>query len=377
MELSESAAQRDVREAYRIFLASVLPADYADRYAHYRNDMTLRRDYQRAAFEDGWLMPHWEPELGGRQLGAMEMLSVRLEAAERAAPKLPNIQGPNVVAPALRSFGTDEHRQRYLVPVLRGDEWWALGMSEPEAGSDFASLRTSAERRDGSFTVNGQKVWTSHAHEARFATLYARTDPNAPKHRGISCLILDLAAPGVTVRPIGMVTTTTDVFCEVFLDDVQLGADALLGPLHGGWKVAMSALTDERDMIWIMNWVDLERALSTVAAAGDGRLGDDVLVDLGRCLADAKAVRATGLRAVTERQRGRELPAALGLKLFGSEALQRAWDLAVQVTGLPAATDLDGVLFEDLEGLSATIYGGTSEVQRTIVAERALGLPRA
>jgi alkylation response protein AidB-like acyl-CoA dehydrogenase len=377
MQLAESAAQRDVREAYRRFLAGVLPADYAERYVQYRNDLTLRRDYQRAAFEDGWLMPHWVPELGGRDLGAMETLSVRLEAAERAAPKLPNIHGPNVVAPAIQAFGTDEQRQRYLVPVLRGDEWWALGMSEPDAGSDFASLRTSAERRDGSFVVNGQKVWTSHAHEARFATLYARTDPEAPKHRGISCLILDLEAPGVTVRPIPMVTATTDVFCEVFLDDVRLGADALLGPLHGGWKVAMSALTDERDMIWIMNWVDLERALAHVAAADHGRLGDDVLVDLGRCLADVKAVRATGLRAVTERQRGRELPAALGLKLFGSEALQRAWDLAVQVSGLPAATDLDDLMFEDVDGLGATIYGGTSEVQRTIVAERALGLPRA
>jgi alkylation response protein AidB-like acyl-CoA dehydrogenase len=376
MRITETTEQVDVRRRFRAFLDGFLPADYYDRYLRYRSDLPLRRDYQTAAFEAGWLMPQWEATLGGQGLGVLETLSVRLEAAERAAPKLPNIQGPNVVAPALRAFGTAEQQGRYLVPLLRGDEWWALGMSEPGAGSDFGGLRTSAVRAGGHFVVNGQKVWTSHAHESRFATLYCRTDPAAPKHQGISCLLLDLSLPGVTVRPIRMATDTTDVFCEVFLDDVHVPADALLGAQGQGWRVAMSALTDERDMIWIMNWVDLERGLHRVAEALRRRPTDDLLVDLGRGLADAHAIRFTGLRSVSARLQGRELPAALALKLFGSEALQRAWELAVASVGPAAATDVDDVVFEDFEGLGATIYGGTSEVQRNIVAERALGLPR-
>src|SRR5436305_1167442 len=159
-----------------------------------------------------------------------------------AAPKLPNIQGVGVVAPGLREFGTPEQVERLLVPVLRGDEWWALGMSEPGAGSDFGGLRTRAVRTGDHYVVNGQKIWTTHANESRWATLYVRTDPEAPKHRGISRLILDLTAPGVTVRPIRMATISEETFCEVFLDGVEVPVAALLGAENAGWQVAMASL---------------------------------------------------------------------------------------------------------------------------------------
>src|SRR3954451_8642925 len=307
MDLRETPGQREVRERYVAWLTDFLPADYLDRYADYRWDLGLRRAHQVAAFEAGWLQPTWPAEHGGQELGPVEAMTVRLESALRAAPKLPNIQGVGVVAPGLREFGTPEQVERLLVPVLRGSEWWALGMSEPGAGSDFASLRTRAELRGDRYVVNGQKIWTTQAHESRWATLYVRTDPNAPKHRGISCLILDLESPGVTTRPIRMATVTDETFCEVFLDDVEIPASALLGAENAGWQVAMASLEHERDMIWIMNWVEVARGLRAVEGHA-AALDDDDLVELGRRIADAEALRMTGYRSLTSSLRGTRSP---------------------------------------------------------------------
>lgn len=374
MDLRETAEQREVRERYVAWLTSFLPADYYDRYDEHRWDLGLRRAHQEAAFEAGWLQPTWPRELGGQDLGPVEAMTVRLESAVRAAPKLPNIQGVNVVAPGLRQFATAEQLDRHMLPLLRGSEWWALGMSEPGAGSDFASLRTRAERRGDHFVVNGQKIWTTQAHESRWATLYARTDPEAPKHQGISCLLLDLEAPGVTVRPIRMATETDEVFCEVFLSDVEVPTTSLLGQENAGWKVAMASLEHERDMIWIMNWVEVWRGLRAVQAHG-ASLDDDLKVELGRRLADADALRILGYRGLTATVRGERSPEQTILKLLGSEALQQTWELASVAAGSAAPADR-ALAFERHDALAATLYGGTSEVQRNIVGERVLGLPK-
>jgi alkylation response protein AidB-like acyl-CoA dehydrogenase len=376
MDITETDAQREVRERYSAWLDAFLPSDYLDRYREYFADWDLRRAYQREAFEAGWLVPQWEHGLGGQELGPLETLSIRLESARRAAPKLPNIQGIGVVAPGLREHGTPAQIDRYLVPLLRGDEWWALGMSEPESGSDFGSLRTRAVRNGDVWVVNGQKIWTTQAHESRFATLFCRTNPEAPKHRGITCFVLDLEAPGVTVRPIRPAhDDSLEIFCEVFLDDVQIPASEMLGAENDGWNVAIGSLNHERDMIWIMNWVEIERGLQKVRRSLHEHPREDVLVDLGRRLADAEAIRMTGYRAVTNEQRGVRSTEFLILKLFGSEALQQTWELAIQAGGSAALADAD-LLLEDFDALGATIYGGTSEVQRNIIGERALGLPK-
>jgi alkylation response protein AidB-like acyl-CoA dehydrogenase len=374
MDLRETEEQRAVREEYDAWLTDLLPADYYDRYADYRWDIPLRRAHQVAAYEAGWLQPAWPKEHGGRSLGPLEALTVRLQSAVRAAPKLPNIQGVGVVAPGLRAFGTPEQVERLLVPVLRGDEWWALGMSEPGAGSDFAGLRTNAVRDGDRYVVNGQKIWTTQAHESRWATLYVRTDPDAPKHRGISCLILDMQSPGVTVRPIRMATITDETFCEVFLDDVEVPVSSLLGEENAGWQVAMSSLDHERDMIWIMNWVEISRGLRAVQERAD-RLDGHQLVELGRRMADAEALRMTGYRSLTSSLRGDRGKEFFILKLLGSEALQRTWDLAATVAG-PAGLGDEALAFERHDALAATLYGGTSEVQRNIIGERVLGLPK-
>ena len=374
MDLRESPEQREVRERYVAWLTGFLPTDYLERYDEYRWDLGLRRAHQEAAFEAGWLQPTWPREHGGQDLGPVEAMTVRLESALRAAPKLPNIQGVNVVAPGLREFGTAEQVERLLIPVLRGAEWWALGMSEPGAGSDFASLRTRADRRGDRYVVNGQKTWTTQAHESRWATLYVRTDVEAPKHRGISCLLLDLESPGITIRPIPMATATDETFCEVFLDDVEVPVSALLGAENAGWQVAMSSLDHERDMIWIMNWVEMWRGLRAVQAHGD-ELPEDLRVELGRRLADADALRITGYRSLTSSLRGRRSNEFAILKLLGSEALQQTWELAATASGSGAALD-EGTAFERHDALSAGLYGGTSEVQRNIIGERVLGLPK-
>ena len=375
MDLRETDEQREVRADYAAWLSNLLPDDYYDKYDDYRWDLPLRRAHQVAAFEAGWLQPAWPREHGGRSLGPLEALTVRLESAMRAAPKLPNIQGVGVVAPGLRAFGTTEQKERLLVPVLRGDEWWALGMSEPGAGSDFAGLRTRAVRDGDRYLVNGQKIWTTQAHESRWATLYVRTDPDAPKHRGISCLILDMESRGVSVRPIRMATITDETFCEVFLDDVEVPVSSLLGAENDGWKVAMSSLDHERDMIWIMNWVEISRGLRSVQQRGQA-LDDHQLVELGRRLADAEALRMTGYRSLTAGLRGERSTEFYILKLLGSEALQRTWDLAATVAGPEGLAD-PALMFERHDALAATLYGGTSEVQRNIIGERVLGLPKA
>jgi len=368
----------DLRAEFAAWLTDFLPNDYYERYREYRWDIQLRRGYQRAAFEAGWLQPTWSREHGGRSLGLAEAMEIRLAAAMRSAPKLPNIAGPGVAAPGIRQFGTAEQIDRLLVPLLRGDEWWALGMSEPEAGSDFAGLRTRAVRDGDVFRVKGRKIWTTQAHLSRWCTLYARTDPDAPKHRGISCLILDLESRGVTIEPIRMASISDETFCEVILDDVEVPADNLLGPCNGGWQVAMSSLNHERQMIWIMNWVEIQRGLSSVReskATRDDYAAGEVFAELGSLLADAEALRATGYRALNNELAGRPSPEANILKLLGSLTLQRVWELAAAAAG-PGSIDDADLLFERQDSLAATIYGGTSEIQRNIIAERLLGLPK-
>ncbi len=364
---------RELMTEFCTFLDGVLPDDYQDRYDHYRHDRDLRSLYQAAAFDEGWLVPEWEVGLGGRGVSAADALSLRLEGARRQVPRLMNVQGAGVAAPALRQFGTPEQRDRLLRPVLRGDEWWALGMSEPGAGSDLASLRTTAELVDGTFVVNGQKVWTTQADESRWCTLYVRTDPTVSPHRGISCLILDLESTGVDVRPIRTADPAVESFCEVFLDDVRVPESSLLGPLNGGWSVAMSSLEHERDMIWINNWMETRRALAPIGLLDE--LDPTRAADMGRLEADAEALRFTGLRSAARSRAGLSTPEFAILKLFGSESVQRA-------AALTADLDPDNGLFdvslfaEQMDSLSASIYGGTSQIQRNIIAERVLGLPK-
>lgn len=361
-------------EEYLEFLGKFLPTDYDERYQDYRHDTSLRRDFQVAAFEEGWLIPDWEHGLGGRGIADTDALGIRLAGAARKVPRYLNIQGVGVAAPALKSFGTADQQERLLRPALRGDHWWALGMSEPDAGSDLASLRTSAVLRGDTFVVSGQKIWTTQADESQWCTLYARTDRTAPPHRGISCLLLDMESPGVEVRRIPTAAPSIESFCEVFLNEVEIPVTSLLGPLNEGWRVAMSSLTHERDMIWINTWLESTRALEP--AVHQHHFPSERLDTLGEALADAEAIRLTGLRAAAARLQQQPTDFADILKLLGSETVQAAARLSLETAG-PACLDDPLTFDERMESLAATIYGGTSEIQRNIIAERVLGLPKS
>jgi alkylation response protein AidB-like acyl-CoA dehydrogenase len=359
-----------------------LPGDYEARLGEYRLDLDFRAGYQRAAFDEGWLMPAWERSLGGREVGPEAELWIKLRFARMRAPKLPNVAGPGVIAHALLGFGSPEQRE-LAGPLLRGDEWWCLGMSEPEAGSDLGALRTTARASGEGFVVNGQKIWTSNARDSTRCLLFARTNPEQPRHRGISALIVPMDAGGITVRPIDKIGAGDEEFCEVFFDDVEVAGSALLGPLDGGWGVAMSALGHERDMIWIMNLVEIERALEIATESGDPPGDDGLRVELERLRADADAIWLTGMRGLAARLAGREDRQVPLLKLFSTEAAQRAFLLAARAAGPeavltgPAAPFGGEIPTGEIEALGATIYGGTSEIQRNIIGERMLGLPRS
>jgi alkylation response protein AidB-like acyl-CoA dehydrogenase len=375
VDIAESLRGQELKLTFGSWLDNVLPADYVQRRSEYRFDRELRSRYQREAFDAGWLLPDWPEGLGGRGLDRAESLTIRLEAARRGVPKLNCIQAVGVAAPSIREYGTEAQRSEYLVRTLRGDWWWALGMSEPNAGSDLAGLQTRADLRGDHYVVNGQKTWTTQAHEARWCLLFVRTDASVPKHKGLSCLILDLWSPGVTVRPLEMATDTDEVFCEVFLDEVKVPVQNLLGNVGDGWKVAVGSLNYERDMIWIMNAVEIQRGLAIAAAGMAGRHDPAFEVEIGRRFSDAQAILYTGYRTVTNEIEGRPTPEFSIQKLLGSESLQRTWELAAVVSSPESLCDPE-MIYDQLDALAATMYGGTSEIQREIIAERILGLPR-
>jgi alkylation response protein AidB-like acyl-CoA dehydrogenase len=381
MKLEPQGLDAAICEEATAWLKSWLPADYHERIGDYRLDLKFRSAYQAAAFDAGWLMPSWGPELGGHNVGEEAEVWIKLHFARLNAPKLPNIQGPGVLAPALLEFGTEE-QQAPVASVVRGDTWWCLGMSEPQAGSDLASLRTTAQPNDDGFVLNGQKVWTSHARDSTHCVLFARTDKLETRHRGITAFIMPMNTPGVSVRAIEKIGAGDEEFCEVFLDEVQLPQSAMLGPLNGGWKVAMDSLAFERDMIWIMNLVEIERALELTEVSLTQHPNAAISIELERMRADADSIWLTGLRGLGHRLTERPNAETPILKLFSTEAAQRAFDLAARATGEEAAligagSPFDGeIVMGEIEGLGATIYGGTSEVQRNIIGEKILGLPR-
>ncbi|MDZ7675482.1 MAG: acyl-CoA dehydrogenase family protein [Acidimicrobiales bacterium] len=354
------------------------------------------REWQRTLFDAGWLVPGNPPEFGGRNAGLLEQFVHREELSRREVTPSFNPQGLGIIAPSLLSFGTDEQKQRWAAPLLRGDLTAALGMSEPGAGSDLAGLRTRAVLDGDRFIVNGQKVWTSGAHDADFILAFVRTDPDAPKHKGISALVVPTDLPGLTRRPFGSIVAQDDLdFNEVFFDDVAVPAENLLGDLHQGWSVATGSLGHERAMLWLDYSEMLDRFSANFGRTMRERdLDDDPLVAdwYGGIAIDAQALKLLGYRTLAKTQRGMSATEQSILKLFGSEAVQRANREAVEALG-PAALDhsvptgtashlqldahSEGWFNRYLRSFSGTIAGGTSEIQRNIVAERVLGLPRS
>jgi alkylation response protein AidB-like acyl-CoA dehydrogenase len=355
------------------------------------------RRWQRLLFDSGWLVPGWPPELGGRNATPIQQMVYFEELVRLGVPRSCNPQGLSIITPSILDYGTEEQKQRYAVPTLQAEISWCLGMSEPNAGSDLAGLRTRADLHDDRFVVNGQKVWTSGAHDADYCFCFVRTDPSAPKHAGISALVIDMRTPGIEVRPLAELTNPDHAdFNEVFFTDVEVPAENLVGELHHGWTIAGGSLAHERGMLWISEATGLERIIehvvktSTTPLPGGRRLADDPMLrdTVARAFVQAQALKLLGYRGFAKFAKGQKSPEHSVLKLMGSELRRNlALDVgeAMGVEGLDAGradapstsrgTDV-AWLVHWLQSFSQTIAGGTSEIQRNIIAERVLGLPR-
>jgi alkylation response protein AidB-like acyl-CoA dehydrogenase len=378
------------RAEFAAFLDQNLPseAEAVERPGSSADIPGWARRWQRLLFDNGWLLPGNPPEFGGRNATVLQQYVHREELSKRWIYHSFNPQGLGIIAASLLSFGSPEQKRRWAVPILRAEITASLGMSEPGAGSDLASLRTRAVLAGDHFVVNGQKVWTSGAHDADVLLAFVRTDPEAPKHKGISVLIIPTDTPGVTRRPFGSVTAADDLdFNEVFFEDVRVPVENLVGPLHGGWKVANGSLGHERTLLW-MSFADrMKELLEDLEPSGP--LERDSYATL---VMDFYALRLMGSAALARAARGEQDVAALSvLKLLGSEAVQRASERALDAAGVDGLAHqaasapfrhmnvehFIGSWFDRyVQSFGGTIAGGTSEIQRGIVAGRVLGLPR-
>ncbi|GAA3204788.1 acyl-CoA dehydrogenase family protein [Actinocorallia longicatena] len=373
------------RESVRAWCAEHVPADWrrAQTGASEEEFAAFQRAWFQELREAGFAVPHWPAAWGGG-LSVAEQTVLYQELAAADAPRLVlAFVGIHHAASTLLVAGTDEQRRRHLPAILDG-EIWAQGFSEPGAGSDLAALSTTARRSGGSYIVNGQKLWASGAAQADWCLLLARTDPEAPKRRGISYLLLDLRSPGVEIRPIRQAQGESH-FCEIFLDDVAVPVANLVGAENDGWRVAQSTLGTERGMTML----ELAERL--------GHSGFRRLVDLCSPVTDARIAdrlagfetEIAGLRLLCADLVAAEDPGpadASIVKLYYSELLQRMTDFGAEVAGPAALTELHRPLSSSWEsGAWAldfigswewTIPGGSSEIQRTIIGERGLGLPR-
>lgn len=325
--------------------------------------------WQQHLFASGKAGIHWPVEFGGQGLTAAHQAQWLYECALVGVPGVFNMVGLVLAGGALQKFGTPEQQRLHLEATLRADHVWCQLFSEPGAGSDLGSLSTRAERDGDRFIVNGQKVWCSGGRYSNWGILMARTNFDAPKHEGISFFLMDMNLPGIDIRPLKQMTGESE-FDEVFFTDVSLPADALLGPLHGGWGVGMAVLTSERGHIGT-SVISLERRLESISRLAEGRdLSPTERQELVRLLS-----RGTAFKAMAQRQGPIASTAASLMKLGITDMMFDTAMLRAGISG--AAALLEGPdAFGVLSAPGGRIAGGTSQVQRNIIGERLLGLPR-
>jgi alkylation response protein AidB-like acyl-CoA dehydrogenase len=392
MRLSLNDAELRIRDEVRAFLAENLPA--ADEIpAELDTRVAFLREWQRKLFEARLVNVTWPEDVGGRGATLMEQIVVNQELARAGAPPLIGEVGLEVVGPTIVAQGTPEQRIAYLKRILSAEDIWCQGFSEPNAGSDLASLRTRADDHGGHFVVHGQKTWTSWAQYASWCAVLARTDQDAPAHRGISYLIVDMRAPGIDVRPLVQMTGEAE-FSEVYFDGVVVPRENVLGELNSGWKLAMHTLTNERGPVVLSHQVKLRVALDALASdavrhARDGAAAIEnphVRASLVRAHVAVEvlryhAYRSTGA-AIARGAAGVEtsvdkLQMTAADKLVGDAALDVLGTLAVSQAAAPEDADAHRWQHLYLRTRASSIYGGTSQIQKSIIAERILGLPRS
>jgi alkylation response protein AidB-like acyl-CoA dehydrogenase len=375
VELRYSEADEAFRAELRTWLDATLPAlspgPPRDAWADRRKWDT---DWQRRLFDAGYAGLHWPEDYGGRGATPTEQLIFYEETAQARAPDVGvNFVGLLHAGPTLIEEGNDAQKAEHLPKILRGEEVWCQGFSEPGAGSDLASLRTRAERDGDDYILNGQKIWCSFGHIADVGEFLVRTDPDAPKHKGISWLILPMDTPGIEVRPLRTVLGSSE-FSEVFLTDVRVPVANRVGAENDGWRVTNVTLKYERGTAFVGELVDSMRLCAEFASLARGRVSDH---EIGHCIAEFDALWALTKRNVSQSARGVMGPGAMVIKLAYSEARQRFGELCIEALGQGALHVDDNELVEErLRTLALTIAAGSSQIQRNIIGERLLGLPR-
>ncbi len=390
MDLTPTEGERELRASCRSWLRANLPWEYGrglpPRFDDLADEVAFGRDWQAQLAAGRWVGVAWPTEFGGRDAGPIGHYIVTEELARARAPELVGRIGVNLVGPTILAHGTDEQRARWLPRILSAAEIWCQLFSEPGAGSDLSSLTTTAQRVDGGWRLNGQKVWTSYAQFADWGVCLARTDPTVRPQLGISYLVIDMRSPGVDVRPLRQITDESE-FNEVFFDDVFVPEDRIIGPEHEGWRIANSTLTHERGVNprQLVIHTQLLDELLTLAHENDA--WDDPRIEprLAEAFVELQLFRLHNWRSVSRTAKGEE-PGPVGSinKLWWSEMSKRLHDTVMTVLG-PSAP-LWGDASENpgdgrwqrswLYYQASSIWAGTNEIQRNVIGERTLGLPR-
>jgi alkylation response protein AidB-like acyl-CoA dehydrogenase len=391
MDFRDSPEEAAFRKEVREWLQANIPHDLIAENSTEVSPATVSRlrQWQAKLHERGWAGIAWPKEYGGGGASLIEVAIFYQEMARANAPSPVNTIGLGMAGPTIIAHGTEEQKQRYLAKILSAEEIWCQGFSEPGAGSDFGSLRSTAVEDGDSFVINGQKVWTSLAHFADWCLYVARTDTTAPKHKGLTYFVVDMQTPGIEVRPLRQITGDAS-FNEMFFTDVRVPRENVLGEVNDGWRVAMTTLLHERGTMGFMLTVSAQRTLNALIDLaqrhkinGHPAIEDAVVRNrIGRLHVDVQSMWLNNCRALTATMKsGIPGPEGSLSKLVWSETMQRMTELAVEILG-PAGMLEDGDAdvqrwqFGHLRSRGNTIEAGTSEILRNIIAERVLGLPK-
>ena len=393
MDFNYSAEQEAYRMQVRAWLETNQPPPLTPAQKEKIDENFLwerNKRWHKKLYEDGWVGLNWPKQYGGRGATFIEQVIFQQELGRLGLPMGINVLGIIMTGPALMQWGTEEQKARYLKPILMADEIWCEGMSEPGAGSDLASIQTRADLIGDEFIVNGQKVWTTHAHRSDFCQLFVRTDPDVPKHKGMSALLVDMHSPGVTVQPLRQITGDSE-FNEIFFEDVHVPKENLLGPLNAGWQVLVATLMHERfgisetiggTEVILEQLCDMAR---TVQVEGHAAIEDEeIRQQIAQFAIEVTAKKYNGLRALSKRLKGQQPGAEASIgKLVSTDLSQRMTKFASRLLGGYATIERKSAFAPDGDWMRRilnvemlTIAGGTSAVQRNMIGERILQLPK-
>ncbi len=373
MDLTLSPAEEEFRDTLRAWIADHHPGREPDGD---EESFAFRRDWQRKLNERGWAGLTWPSEFGGAGATQIEQALFFEEIARARAPQMANVLGLMMGGPTVIAHGTDEQKERFLTPILSADEIWCQGFSEPESGSDLASLKTRAVPSGDGYAVTGQKVWTTFAHQAKWCMLLARTNADAPKHRGLTYFLLDMEQDGVEVRPLVQITGEAE-FNELFIEEAHVPAANVVGGVDNGWRVAITTLMHERAGLAFALQARVQIALGELVdeVKARGADGDPLIRQrLAQLAIEAQVLRLLAYRGLT--RGGEPGPEGSLGKWLWADVNQDLTTLAMDLKGPRAQLADDAWTYRFLRARANSIEGGTTEILKNIVAERVLGLPR-